>query len=1150
MPDFSQQFAALSPAQRALLIQRLQTKAGSQAQNIVRRPDTDTYPLSFAQQRLWFLNQMQPDVPLYNIIMPIEIRKEYALDALQYGTAWCLSTILARHEALRATFSNEGGQLVQRIVAPQPVQLPVIDLSHLADDEREAEAHRQLNAETWRPFDLSRGPLLRALLIHLQPDHNILLLTVHHIAFDGWSVGILMREMAELFVKMSAGQPVELPELPVQYADFAAWQRGWLQGKVLEQQLSYWTERLADAPPPLTLPISQPRPHTRTCNGARQSFTVPAQVTDALNQLSSHQGATLFMTLLAAWKVLLYRYSGQSDLVVGSPIANRNRREIEGLIGFFVNTLALRTNLAGDPSFVELVGRVREVMIGAYAHQDLPFETLVEQLQPQRDLSTTPIFQNLFVLQNMPLPAAASRSAGISLVSDLDGPAHFDLTLSLMEVDGTLQGMLEYNTDLFDAASIQRMVGHFTTLLSGITHDPHQRLSRLPLLTPAEWQRQIVEWNATAAPFPSDQPVHALFAAQAARTPDAVAVHFAGQELTYAELDARANQLAHYLHTLGVKAEDRIGLCVERSLELVIGLLGILKAGAAYVPLDPTYPQDRLEFILTDAQIPVVVTQGLHDRLGCADVQLVDFDRDREQIARQPTHAAASQVQPDHTAYIIYTSGSTGRPKGVLVEHQQLINTLFASQTAFGFHADDRMPWIASSSFDIALFELFCPLLAGGSVVLMTKEQILDLPAFARTLQSITVLHTLPSLMRQIVGFIREHQLHERYGAMRQVFVGGDAVAADLLAEMRSAFPGACINVLYGPTEAAIICATHAVPTDQILNKHLIGKPLSNSLLRIYDRNGQPVPEGLPGELYIGGRSVTRGYLERPELTAEKFVELDGQRWYRSGDLARYLPDGTLEFLGRIDQQVKVRGFRIELGEVEAVLLRHPSVRDAVVIAREATPGDQQLVAYLVGEQTNKETKEQKSITVSPSPAATDAEAGGGSGKGPEVRATAESLPSFLHAQLPDYMVPAAFVWLDALPLTPNGKVDRKALAAREIVRGAPDGSTGFVAPQTELECAIAAIWQQVLQLESIGVDESFFDLGGTSLKVAAVQSKLQPLVGGELSILTLFQYPTIKTLAEHLSLSRIVTATAHSSSDRAQKQKAMFQRQRSRAKR
>ncbi|MBV9789620.1 MAG: amino acid adenylation domain-containing protein [Chloroflexi bacterium] len=1136
MPDFSQQFAALSPAQRALLIQRLQTKAGSQSQNIVRRPDTDTYPLSFAQQRLWFLNQMQPDVPLYNIVMPIEIRKEYALDALQYGTAWCLSTILARHEALRATFSNEGGQLIQRIVAPQPVQLPVIDLSHLADDEREAEAHRQLNAETWRPFDLSSGPLLRALLIHLQPDHNILLLTVHHIAFDGWSVGILMREMAELFVKMSAGEPVELPALPVQYADFAAWQRGWLQGKVLEQQLSYWTERLADPPPPLTLPISQPRPHTRTCNGARESFTVPAQVTAALNQLSSGQGATLFMTLLAAWKVLLHRYSGQSDLVVGSPIANRNRREIEGLIGFFVNTLALRTSLAGDPSFVELVGRVREVMIGAYAHQDLPFETLVEQLQPQRDLSTTPIFQSLFVLQNMPLPAAASRSAGISLVSDLDGPAHFDLTLSLMEVEGHLQGMLEYNTDLFDAASIQRMVGHFTMLLSGIADDPHQRLSRLPLLTPAEWQRQSVEWNATAAPFASDQPVHALFAAQAARTPDAVAVHFANQQLTYAELDARANQLAHYLHTLGVKAEDRIGLCVERSLELVIGLLGILKAGAAYVPLDPTYPQDRLEFILTDAQIPVVVTnQGLHDRLGCAAVQLVDFDRDQQQIARQPTHATASAVQPDHTAYIIYTSGSTGRPKGVLVEHQQLANTLFASQTAFGFRADDRMPWIASSSFDIALFELFCPLLAGGSAELMTKEQILDLPAFARTLQSITVLHTLPSLMRQIAGFIREHQLHERYRSMRQVFVGGDAVAADLLAEMRSAFPAARINVLYGPTEAAIICATHAVSTDQILNKHLIGKPLSNSLLRIYDRNRQPVPEGVPGELYIGGRSVTRGYLERPELTAEKFVELDEQRWYRSGDLARYLPDGTLEFLGRIDQQVKLRGFRIELGEIAAVLLRHPSVRDAVVIAREAAPGDQQLVAYVVEQRT--ENQEQGTTPPLRLP---QREKGLGD----------EGLPSFLHAQLPDYMVPAAFVWLDALPLTPNGKVDRKALAAREIVRGAPAGGIGFVAPQTELECAIAAIWQQVLQLESIGVDESFFDLGGTSLKVAAVQSKLQPLVGGELSILTLFQYPTIKTLAEHLSLSRIVTATAHSSSDRAQKQKEMFQRQRSRAKR
>ncbi|HEY0735024.1 MAG TPA: amino acid adenylation domain-containing protein, partial [Herpetosiphonaceae bacterium] len=910
-------------------------------------------PLSFAQQRLWFLDQLEPGNPFYNIHTALEVIGPLDRRAVERS----LNAIVMRHEALRTTFAMRDDQPVQVIAPELSIELPIVDLRDLPEAVREAEAQRLAAEEAGQPFDLQHGPVLRARLLWLDHERCIMLLTMHHIVSDGWSMGVLVRELFACYQAYSApgAEQIEisavLPPLPIQYADFAQWQRQWLQGAVLEAQIDYWKRQLANLPV-LELPTDRPRPPVLSFQGATQSFILPQELTSALLRVSQQHDATLFMTLLTAFQIVLARYSGQDDLAVGSPIANRTRRELEDLIGFFVNMLVLRTDLGGAPTIRQLLARVRATCLDAYAHQDLPFEQLVEELQPERSLSYNPLFQVGFALQNAPLDLVERTDLRLRPINVVQRTSTFDLSVFMSEEPDGIHGLLEYNTDLFDEATITRLVGHFTTVLAAIAADPDRSVAELPLLTETEHQ-QLADWNATAVPF-AQQWVHERFEAQARQTPDAIALLAGEHRITYAALSRRSSQLAHYLRALGAGPDMRIGLYVDRSPELVIGLLAILKAGAAYVPLDPEYPRERLEFMRDDASIAILVTQAsLRAQLAAPAVHVVCLDSDAAEIEAQPEHSPALAIPADTLAYVIYTSGSTGLPKGVMVEHQHLVNTLSASQAAFGFRPDDRMPCIASFSFDIAIFELFCPLLAGGSALLTTKQQILDLPGFARTLETVTVLHTLPSLMRQIAGFIRENNLHDRYGSLRQVFVGGDAVAPDLLAEIQSAFPSARINVLYGPTEATIICATHPVTAGELANKHLIGKPMSNTALRLYDRSGQLVPVGVPGELYIGGASVTRGYLQREALTAEKFVELDGQRWYRSGDLARFLPDGTLEFLGRIDQQVKIRGFRIELGEIEALLNDHPDVRDSVVLPRSDAPSaggypDTRLVGYVV----------------------------------------------------------------------------------------------------------------------------------------------------------------------------------------------------------
>jgi fengycin family lipopeptide synthetase B len=936
--------------------------------------------------------------------------------------------------------------------------------------------------EAQRPFDLEHGPLLRASLLQLDAQDYVLLWSVHHIAADGWSMSIFMRELLTFYRAIAHGTPdaanEQLPALPIQYADYAVWQRSWLQGAVLDAQLDYWKQQLAEVTP-LQLPTDYPRPAVATLRGTMYEFEIPQVATETLRAIGRRDGATLFMTLLAAWQVLLSRYSGQPDIAVGTPIANRTRGETEDLIGCFINTVVLRSDLAGAATFRDVLKRVREVALGAYAHQDLPFEQIVDAVEPERDLSRHPIFQVMFALQTAPSKTLEASELSLSPVTFEYGISKFDLSLSLTETSAGIGGILEYSTDLFAAETIVRMTEHFAILLAGIAANPEQPLTGLPLLTTAE-QELLAAWNATTEAYSTERLAHELIAAQAARTPDATALVCDDARLSYAELERRANQMAHHLRALGVGPETRVALYLERSPELVVALLAVLKAGGAYVPIDPSYPAERVAFILDDAAPTVVLTQeSLRAALVAVPAPIVSVEADAPLIAAQPETAPSSTVTLNHLAYLIYTSGTTGTPKAVLVEHGHLLQVLHASQSRFGYRATDVQPWLASVAFDIAAFELFNPLLAGGTVAIETQAQILDLPQLVTELEGWTLLHAVPSLLRQIVQQAAERGTPEAYRGLRRIWVGGDAVPPELLADTLATFPQAELTVLYGPTEGTIICAAHRVERSTPPARPIIGRPLPNAQLRLYDAHRQLVPIGVAGELYIGGGSVTRGYQNRPELTAEKYVLIDGQRWYRSGDVARFLPDGTLEFLGRTDAQVKIRGYRIEIGEVEAALALYPQIREAVVLARADGGGEQRLVAYLVPDG--------------------------------ETAPTADDLRQFLLAKLPPYMVPSAFVVLDALPLTRHGKVDRKALPAPDQSNVAH--AANYIAPQNEIEQKLAGIWAEVLRLERVGVHDNFFSLGGDSILSIQVIARANQ-AGLRLTPRQIFQHQTIAELA------------------------------------
>ncbi|MGH7394037.1 MAG: amino acid adenylation domain-containing protein, partial [Candidatus Methylomirabilales bacterium] len=1035
--------------------------------------------LSFAQERLWFLDQLEGPSAIYNIPVALRLGGPLAVGALEQS----LGEVVRRHEVLRTTFPTVEGVAGQVIDPVGEVWLPVVDLRELSDEGQGAEVGRLVAEEAGRPFDLARGPLLRVCLLKLGEETHGLLLTLHHIISDGWSMDVFIRELSALYRAFSRGASSPLAALPIQYADYTEWQRRWLSGEVLAGQLAYWQKQLAGAPSLLELPTDHPRPPVQSFRGATVAFALDSELTHALKGLSQRARVTLFMTLLGGFMSLLSRYSGQEDVVVGTAAANRNRRETEGLIGFFVNTLVLRVDLAGNPSFEALLGRVRAVALEAYAHQEVPFERVVEALQPERSLSHSPLFQVAFALQGAPLgdPLGELELPGLSLSPlALDsGVAKFDLSLSMSETDSGLVGEWEYSTDLFERSTIERWGVHFETLLRGIMTKPTQRLADLPLLTEAERQRVVVEWNQTQAPYPRERCIHELFEAQVERTPEAVGVVYEEEHLTYGALNARANQLAHTLQGVGVGPEVLVGICLERSLELVVGLLGVLKAGGAYVPLDPSYPEERLAFMLEDAQAAVLVTQQhLLGTLPLTSAAVICLDRQWESIGRAPEGNPPSLVTPEHLAYVIYTSGSTGRAKGTLLPHRGLCNVSEAQVRTFGLGPGDWVLQFASFSFDASTFEIVMALRSGATLCLGKRENLLPGPALIRLLQdrAITLMTLPPSALAPLPT--------EALPALRTITVAGEACPAELAAHWAE---GRRFFNLYGPTEGTIWSTTEEYRGD---GRTLpIGRPLINTQVYLLDPHLQPVPLGVPGELYIGGVGLARGYLQRPELTSEKFLPdpfsgVPGVRVYRTGDLARYLSDGNLEFLGRIDHQVKVRGFRIELGEIEAVLGRHPGVQEACAVVREDHPGEKRLVGYYVAGQG----------VVEP-----------------------EALRGYLQGKLPEYMVPGALVGLPALPLTPNGKVDRKALPAPEG-RGVAEG---YVPPGTPTEELLAGIWAEVLRQERVGRQDNFFALGGHSLVAIQVVSRVRDTFGVELAVRCVFESPTVAELSAAVEAAR-----------------------------
>ena len=947
--SLKEQVASLTPAQRALFEQRLRKKRTqpSAEQGIPRAVDRGSAPLSFAQQRLWFLDQLAPGNPFYNMSSAYRIRGVLDRDLLRRA----LAAIVARHEALRTTFEVVDERPVQRIAAEDRVELAVSDISGVAEAEREKKADDWIAAEARRPFDLAHGPLLRAGLLKVAEQEHVCLLTIHHIVSDGWSTGVFVHELARFYEEFTGGRSAALPELPIQYADFARWQRKWLSGEVLEKQLSYWSTHLADLPV-LELPTDRPRPLEQTFRGARHRTVFPKRLTEGLKELSQREGATLYMTLLAAFQTLLLRYTGQEDVVVGSPIANRTRGEIEGLIGFFVNTLVLRTDLSGNPSFRELLGRVREVALQAYAHQDLPFEKLVEELQPERDLGQNPLVQVTFALQNAPARPLELTGLEVTPLPVRSQTARFDLELFLWERDGHLDGAFVYSTDLFDVATIERLSRHFQVLLEGIAADPDRRISELALLSEGERWQVLEEWNRTERAYPRGKTVHELFEEQAERTPGAQAVVFGGERLTYRELNERANRLARYLSKRGVGPEVLVGLCVERSLEMVVGLLGILKAGGAYVPLDPAYPRQRLAFMLEDTAAPVVLTQeSLSESLPEGGAERVRLDADWAEIARESRENLESRATAENLAYVIYTSGSTGTPKGVAIEHHSTVALLAWARELFCGGELGGVLASTSVCFDLSVFELFAPLVWGGKVIV--SRNVLELGELPAALE-VKLVNTVPSAMGELLRMARLPE------SVSTVNLAGEPLAASLVRQILGGGGVRQVYDLYGPTEDTTY-STCALRTGE--GPATIGRPISNKRVYILDGRLEPVPVGVAGDLYVAGAGLARGYLNRPALTGERFLadpfRGGGQRMYRTGDRARFLSDGQIQFLGRVDHQVKIRGYRIEIGEIEEVLARHPEVQACAVSAREEKSGERRLVGYVVprlGERVPRES--------------------------------------------------------------------------------------------------------------------------------------------------------------------------------------------------
>lgn len=1039
------------------------------------------FPTSFAQEGSWFFYQLEPNSPAYN--MPGALRMKGSLDVAALER--CLNEIVRRHEVLRTTFREIDGKPVQ-VVAPTNV-LPLIkyDLRHLAPDEREHMTTRLATEEAQEPFDLDHGPVLRTKLLRTADNEHMFILTMHHIVSDQWSMDVFQKELATLYRAYSSGEPSPLPELPIQYADYAVWQREWLQGEVYEELLSYWRNQLHGDLPVLELPFDHPRPPIQTFWGTTQYFELPAYLLGDLEALARKEGCTLFMVLLTAVQTLLHRYTGQDDIITGSPSANRNSEEVLNLLGFFVNMLVLRTDFSGNPTFRELLGRVREVTLGAYNHSDLLFEKLVAELRPKRYGSHWPLFQMAFQLVEAPAPLKLPDIELTPMPVEND-TSKFDLSMSMIREEKSLSGVLEYNTDLFEKSTIERFVAHLQTILEAIAADPDRRVSSLPLMRDRELNQLLYGWNETKRQYAYPECVHQIVERQVGMSPRNTAVIFENQQLDYHELNRRANQLAQTLKRQGVGPEVLVGVYMERSIEMVVSLLAILKAGGAYLPLDPAHPLERLGFILDDTGVSFLLgQQRLMSTLERYEGKAICVDAEWESIAGASELQLESEIGPDNLMYVIYTSGSTGKPKGAMLTHRGVRNRLLWGTTDYRLGPEDVVLNKTALSFDVSVWEIFAPLMSGATLALAREGGQQDSSYLVELIrqQRITHVDFVPSMLQV---FLEEHEV-ELCKSLKRITAAGEALSAELVDKYYGVLSADLYN-LYGPTETSLAVTYWSCQREDQSRVIPIGRPMANVEIYLLSKDLEPAPVGAIGELHIGGLAPGRGYFNRADQTAEKFIPdafgpEPGRRLYKTGDLARYLPNGVIEYIGRIDHQVKVRGFRIELGEIEAALLQHSDVEEAVVLAKEEQKGDARLVAYVVAD--------------------------------PERQPTVSDLKQYLREKLPRYMEPGAILILERMPLTVNGKVDRAGLESLESRNGSRDSV--YEAPRDDLEQALAVIWAEQLGIEQVGIHDNFFEIGGHSLLAIQLLSKIWKRMGENLPVQALFQAPTIAELADIL---------------------------------
>ena len=1087
--------------QKRDLLKLLLNKKGInlQTETILPRPNSEPAPLSFGQEQLWFLSQIQ-DNTTYNLPLALQISGSLNISVLEQ----VITEIVRRHEILRTNFQQIEGKNLQVIRPEINISLQVINLDQITAKQQLKNVERLINQETDKIFNLSEDDLFQSTLYQLNQNSYILLLNMHHIISDGWSIGILLQELSTLYGAYLAGNKSPLPDLQIQYADYAIWQKEKFTSEIREKQLNYWKQQLADIPPLLELPTDKPRPPIQSFRGGIWEFSINSNLSQKIRTLTQQSDATLFMTMLAAFVILLYRCSGQDDILIGSPMAGRNRQEIQSLIGYFVNTVVLRTKLTGNPNFREILNQVRQVATDAHNYQDIPYNQVVEALNPQRNLSYNPVFQILFDLQHSLTDKLQLPGLTLQPFLGEHSISKFDLSLIIEDRGTELIGAWEYSSDLFTQETISRITENFQTLLNGIVNNPETPINQLPIISAFEQQQILEKWNNTQQDYPESFCIHELFTQQVIKTPDAIAVKFGNQQLTYTQLNQKANQLANYLQNCGVTSEVLVGLYLERSLDILIAILAILKAGGAYLPLDPKYPQTRLTDILNDSQVSIILTQeklltSLSSPLPRGETPLTPYqgkiillDTDLTIISQQNIETPISAIKPDNLAYVIYTSGSTGKPKGVMITHQNIVNHATSIIDKYQINSHDRILQFTTFIFDVAAEEIFPAWLSGATLIICPQEMVTNLIEFSQFLaqESLTVVN-LPTPYWQEWVLEIDRKVSQIPDSLRLVITGSDQVLPEKLALWQKLVTEKRQNIqwinAYGLTETTITSTVYQLPVNYQLNTtHSvpIGRPIANTEIYILDQNLQPVPIGIPGELHIGGAGLARGYLNRKQLTNEKFISnpissSKSSRLYKTGDLARYLPDGNIEFLGRIDYQVKIRGFRIELGEIEAVLAQHPLVKSSAVIVREIQPGNKQLVAYVV-------TEDHSNIQ--------------------------QDLRSFLKQNLPDYMLPAFFVRLAELPLTPTGKINRRALSALMLEL---NHEIDYILPRNPLEQKLAEIWCQVLGLEKVSVEENFFNLGGHSLATIQIISRIRETLKIDLPLQYLFTEPTIAGLTK-----------------------------------